>query len=91
MNESLPQPRPSQPPAERRRLDLLGAIDTPLKFYVLALLIVETFLGAALIGVRMDAELQKLCIWLGVGMFAMVVGIVSFLLLVSEEPLIRRR
>jgi heme A synthase len=70
---------------------LLGAIDTPLKFYVLALLIVETFLGATLVGARLDAELQKTCVYLGVGMFVLVVGIVSFIVLVSEEPLTRKR
>ncbi|HMG04002.1 MAG TPA: hypothetical protein VK581_00990 [Chthoniobacterales bacterium] len=90
MTDQPPATAPPKQPDQQRRLGLLGAIDTPLKFYVLALLIVETFLGATLVGARLDAELQKICIWLGVGMFALVVGIVSFLLLVGEE-LTRKR
>jgi hypothetical protein len=91
MTDRLPPSAEPAQPAARRRLDLLGAIDTPLKFYVLALLIVETFLGATLVGARLDAELQKTCIWLGVGMFVLVVGIVSFIMLVTEESLTRKR
>jgi hypothetical protein len=90
MTDQPPATATPKQPNQGRRLGLLGAIDTPLKFYVLALLIVETFLGATLVGARLDAELQKTCIWLGVGMFALVVGIVSFLVLV-EVPLNRRQ
>jgi hypothetical protein len=90
MTDQPPATAAQKQPDQRRRLGLLGAIDTPLKFYVLALLIVETFLGATLVGARLDAELQKTCIWLGVGMFVFVVGIVSFLMLV-EIPLNRRQ
>ena len=77
-------------PKEKRRIALLGSVDSLLKFFVLALLIVETFLGGTLVGARLDARLQEVCIWLGVGMFVLVVGFVFFLALVGDEPLIRR-
>ncbi len=74
----------------KKKVGLIGAINSPLSFFVLALLIVETFLGAALVGAHLDAELQKTCVYLGVAMFVLVVGIVAFITIVTEEPLINR-
>jgi len=41
---------------------------------VLALLIVEAFLGTVLIGAQLQPEQKMICVWLGVGMFLIVVA-----------------
>jgi len=64
---------PSPEPKSKGRNRILEAIDRPLGFYVLALLIVETFLGFALNAA--GAEACKLRFWgmlLGVGMFVYI-------------------
>lgn len=55
----------------RRRV--IAAISAPLGFFVLALLIVETFLASVLIAANLEKE-NKMCgIWLGVSLFVVVV------------------
>jgi hypothetical protein len=61
------------------RTTVLEAITAPLGFFVLALLIVETFLATILIGANFE-PLQKLIgMWAGVGMFVLVTLLVFLL------------
>ena len=63
----------------------MEVITAPLGFFVLALLIVETFLATALIANKNLAPSDvKICVFLGVGMFILVVGIVA--ILVWQKP-----
>lgn len=61
------------------RVKLIEAISTPLGFFVLALLIVEAFLTAVLLGADLDSAQKVNCITLGVTMFLVVVVVVSAL------------
>ena len=72
---------------QRTRDKVLEAITAPLGFYVLALLIVETFLGAAFFGGNFDAQTQFDVIYVGVGMFGSVVVIVTLLVCFKPENL----
>ncbi len=79
------------PPTKKReeakgppRTGLLEAITAPLGFFVLALLIVETFLGAVLLGSDLEKSQKMIGLWAGVGMFVLVVLIVA--LLVWHKP-----
>ena len=53
----------------KSREKMIKAVGAPLGYFVLALLIVETFLGAALVGGNLDATLQLICIIAGIAMF----------------------
>lgn len=55
------------------------AIRAPLGFFVLALLIVEAFLGSVLVGSDLTPEKKFYAVWIGVGMFLLVIVIVSIL------------
>lgn len=57
--------------------NILKIISAPLGFFVLALLIVETFLGATLFSGQVPPVSIFHCIYLGVGMFVLVVLIVA--------------
>lgn len=63
---------------------MIEAVTSPLGFFVLALLIVESFLATVLLGGKVKAEDQMICVWLGVGMFVLVV--VGVWLLVCFAP-----
>lgn len=65
----------------------MEAINAPLGFFVLALLIVESFLTAALLGVQLDKQNQLVVLWMGVGMFVLVVLIVALLVWWRPEHL----
>ena len=56
---------------------IIEAIDKPLGFYVLALLIVESFLTVVLIFSELGAPVQERGMWAGVGLFGGVVLIVT--------------
>lgn len=56
-----------------------SSITTPLGFFVLSLLIVETFLGSAFFSSGIESEEKLTCIWLGVCLFIFVVCVVSIL------------
>jgi hypothetical protein len=58
---------------------LIEAIDKPLGFYVLALLIVEGFLSMILTVSNLSPEAKERGMWAVVGLFLVVVGIVSFI------------
>jgi hypothetical protein len=79
MEQQLKQERPEtkQQGAEpKARTSVIGAVNTALGFFVLALLIVESFLAAAMIGAHLDSSLQQTCIYAGIGMFVLVVLLV---------------
>ena len=56
---------------------IIEVIDKPLGFYVLALLIVESFLTIVLTVADLEPEVQERGMWAGVGLFMIVVGVVS--------------
>ena len=58
------------------RIKLVEAITNPLGFFVLALLIVEAFLGTVLVGASLVPGDKMTCIYMGVGLFVLVVGMV---------------
>jgi hypothetical protein len=58
------------------RTGLIRSITAPLGFYVLALLIVEGFLGIAIVEGSLTSSLKQLAIYAGIGMFLLVVGLV---------------
>jgi cbb3-type cytochrome oxidase subunit 1 len=58
---------------------IIEAIDSPLGFYVLALLIVESFLGLVLGTTKLDADHQFSGMLWGIGLFVFVVLIVTIL------------
>ena len=55
----------------------MEAINTPLGFFVLALLIVEAFLATVLLGAELAAGEKMQCVLIGVGLFIFVVAIVG--------------
>lgn len=66
-----------------KRTDTIRSVTSPLGFFVLALLIIETFLGVAL--VKGQPELQQTALFLGVAMFFAVLVVVF--VLVWQKPL----
>jgi hypothetical protein len=67
---------------------MIEAITSPLGFFVLALLIVESFLATVLLGGKVKPEDQMTCVWLGVGMFVLVVLGVWILVCLAPSNLI---
>ena len=65
--------------AASARTKLIGGITTPLGFYVLALLIVESFLAAIPILAELETSERMTCVYLGVGMFFLVIVVVTAL------------
>lgn len=79
-------------PDNKGRASLVSVITTPLGFFGLALLIVEGFLGIILIGSsRKDNGLtgnqQFAGIWIGSGLFVLIVLIVTILVWVKPTHL----
>ena len=74
----------STPGHHRTGAKLVEAITAPLGFFVLALLIVESFLAAPLVLGGLDTANQLIALWMGVGMFFVVILIVA--LLVWKKP-----
>lgn len=58
---------------------LIKAITSPLGFFVLSLLIVEMFLSTILIFSNLDIQSKYHGMWLGVGLFVLIVVIVFVL------------
>jgi hypothetical protein len=61
------------------RSKILYAINSPLGFFVLSLLIVESFLAIVLIEVEFDNNQKMMGLWVGVGMFIFLVFAVIIL------------
>lgn len=66
---------------------IIEAIDKPLGFYVLALLIVETFLTLVLVYSKLDAQHQYYGMLWGIGLFGFIVLIVTLLVWCKPENL----
>ena len=64
--------------------ELVRGITAPLGFYVLALLIVESFLAAVLISAEIPTSERMTGVWVGAGMFTLVIVLVT--LLVRNKP-----
>lgn len=75
-------------PRQERRRPLIRAINAPLGFYVLALLIVELFLASILMAADLPVELKATALYAGVGMFVLVLVVVSLLVWRKPENLI---
>lgn len=73
--------------AERYRIGVLKAITSPLGFFVLALLIAETTLAVVLIRSDLDKQEKFYGLLLVVGMFVLVVVIVTLLVWFKAENL----
>jgi len=61
------------------RVKILETITAPLGFFVLALLIVETFLSTILVGAKIIESQKMNCVWMGVAMFIYVTLMVFIL------------
>lgn len=72
---------------QRNVYKLIEAVTAPLGFFVLALLIVESFLTAAFLGGELDPKTQFIVLILGVIMFVFVVLIVAILVWRKPENL----
>lgn len=75
------------PEGQRTGAKLIEAVTAPLGFFVLALLIVESFLSIALVGGSLDAANQLTVLWMGVGMFVLVILVVTTLVWKKPESL----
>ena len=60
-----------------KRKSVIESINKPLGFFALALLIVEVFLATVLIGSSLEISQKIIGLWIGVGLFVLVVIIVS--------------
>lgn len=67
---------------------MISNINTPLGFFVLALLIVEAFLAAVLIGTELESWQRMTCILVGVILFVLVNIAVFSLVWLKPENLI---
>lgn len=65
----------------------IATIVTPLGFFVLSLLIVESFLAVVLLG-QANCSNSDFLLWSGIGLFIFVVLIVSLLVLMKPEALV---
>ena len=66
------------------RIKIIEGIAAPLGFFVLALLIVESFLAIVLVGADLQNNDKILAMWLGVGLFIMVT--IAVFILVWFKP-----
>lgn len=80
MTANTPKERPT-------RVRLIELIDRPLGFYVLSLLIVETFIGVVAGLGRANLIAIQLGLWLGVGMFVYITLTVSIIVWVKPHVL----
>lgn len=67
--------------------DIIKAVTMPLGFYVLSLLIVETFLGVAYVKGNNNIYLQAVSLGIGTMLFLVVVAIVTFLVVKHPDNL----
>lgn len=65
----------------------IEAVTAPLGFFVLALLIVEAFLATVLVGAELENSDKVLGMYLGVGMFVLVISTVFILVWFKPQNL----
>lgn len=70
-----------------KRNKIIEAITAPLGFFVLALLIVESFLATVLIGTALENIDKLKGMYLGVGLFVFVILVVSILVWFKPDNL----
>lgn len=73
------------------RVGVLQAVNTPLCFYVLALLIIEAFLGLGITTGKLDEETKRYCINWGLALFIGIIVIVSLFAWFKPDKLIYDR
>ncbi|HET6250084.1 MAG TPA: hypothetical protein VFE47_20505 [Tepidisphaeraceae bacterium] len=83
LSRKKPAPKASAP----TRVGLLNAINSPLGFYVLALLIAEATSGLVLVKSDLAAKDKFYGLVLSVGMFVLVVAVVTLLVWFKPENL----
>ena len=66
---------------------IIEAVNAPLGFFVLALVIVESFLASVTIGGGLESQHQLIALVAGVAMFVMVVLVVAILVWKKPENL----
>ena len=69
------------------RAKLVAGTTAPLGFFALALLIIESFLGVVLIFADLPASERMTLVWVGVGMFALVMILVTLLVWFKPDNL----
>lgn len=74
-----PHNKPKPPANTASRMGIIEAITTPLGFFVLALLIVESFLSSVLVFANLESKDKITGMWIGVCMFIIVVFIVAII------------
>lgn len=72
---------------ESKRNEIIEAITAPLGFFVLALLIVESFLATVLIGTTLENSDKISGIYLGVSLFIFVTFVVTILVWFKPDNL----
>ena len=73
---------------DNMRIGIIEAINHPLGFFVLALLIVEAFLGIVLIYSDLSTEHKYIGMWMGLILFIMLIILVFILVWVKPKNLI---
>lgn len=68
-----PQPKPEP------RVTIIEAVTAPLGFFVLALLIIESFLAIVLVRSELEPEQRMTGVWIGVGLFIYLTAVVAIL------------
>ena len=66
---------------------IIESVSAPLGFFVLALLIIESFLAIVLVGGNLDIIHKITGMWLGIGLFVLVTVLVFFLVWFKPENL----
>lgn len=66
---------------------LIEAVSTPLGFFVLALLIVESFLGTVLVLANLTNDEKMIGMYVGVGLFVLVMLVVTVLVWCKPQHL----
>jgi hypothetical protein len=70
------------------REKIIGSIVSPLGFFVLALLIVEGFLFGAGKYFDLPVETRSRMVWAGIAIFAVVIGLVMYLVIKHPQSLV---
>lgn len=79
--------KPNKKDSTNGQTAIISGINSPLGFFVLALLIVETFLTLVLIYANIDNKMKNTFIWIGCSLFLLVTVIVGLLVWFKPENL----
>jgi len=67
------------PNQKEKKSSVIESVTKPLGFFVLALLIVETFLATVLIFSGIKEENKMIGLWIGISLFVVIIMVVSIL------------